>query len=82
MKHCLGKYNSDVRVIFLHPKVLNDQAMYDETIRHEVAHAALDLAGLSGNTSGLLKHRTEEAVVAAMTTLWLPAVKWLDQRGQ
>jgi hypothetical protein len=39
-----------------------------------VIHCALDLAGISFNTSGVLSEKIEEQVVTAVETLAAPAI--------
>ncbi len=70
----LGEYDPERRCINISESVLGDRALLRDTLVHEVIHCALDLAGVSFNTSGALSIRTEEMVVTAVETLAAPAI--------
>ena len=70
----LGEYDSELRCINLHESVLRDRQLLRATLVHEVIHCALDLAGISFNTSGVLSEKIEEQVVTAVETLAAPAI--------
>jgi hypothetical protein len=70
----LAEYDPEKRAINLHRSVLQDKALFRDTLVHEVVHCALDLAGVSFNTSGVLSVKIEEQVVTAIETLAAPAI--------
>lgn len=70
----LGVYDSERRVIKLDESLLTDKRVLRDTLTHEVIHCALDLAGISFNTSGALSHKVEEQVVTAVESLAAPAI--------
>lgn len=71
---CLGEYDSELRCINLSANILKDRQLFRDTLVHEVLHCALDLAGVSFNTSGVLSEKIEEQVVTAVETLAAPAI--------
>lgn len=70
----LGMYDADRRVIRLDKSVLDDRRLLRDTLTHEAIHCALDLAGLSYTSTGLLSHKLEEQVVTVMESLAAPAI--------
>ena len=71
---CLGEYDPEFRCINLAEGTLKDRKLFRDTLVHEVIHCALDLAGISFNTSGVLSEKIEEQVVTAVETLAAPAI--------
>ena len=70
-----GEYRGDDAAIVLAPKTLVKQSTLRETLRHEMLHAALDIAGLS-----YLERFEEEAVVRCVENIFHPA--WDKVRKQ
>lgn len=70
----LAEYDSELRCINIHESVLRDRQLFRATLVHEVIHCALDLAGISFNTSGVLSEKVEEQVVTAVETLAAPSI--------
>ncbi len=70
----LAEYDPELRCINIHESVLRDRSLLRDTLVHEVLHCALDLAGISYNTSGVLSEKVEEQVVTAVETLAAPAI--------
>ena len=70
----LAEYDSEFRCINISAYILKDRQLFRDTIVHEVIHCALDLAGISFNTSGVLSEKIEEQVVTAVETLAAPAI--------
>lgn len=70
-----GEYRSDDREIVLASRTVFKKSSLRETLRHEMLHAALDIAGLS-----YLKTFEEEAIVRCVDTLFHPA--WESVRKQ
>ena len=70
----LGEYDPELRCINLSADTLRDRSLFRDTLVHEVLHCALDLAGVSFNTSGVLSEKIEEQVVTAVETLAAPAI--------
>lgn len=74
MPGSLGEYDSELRCINLVEGTLKDRQLFRDTLVHEALHCALDLAGISFNTSGVLSEKIEEQVVTAIETLAAPAI--------
>jgi hypothetical protein len=70
----LAEYDSEYRCINISAHILKDRQLFRDTLVHEVIHCALDLAGISFNTSGVLSEKIEEQVVTAVETLAAPAI--------
>lgn len=70
-----GEYHADDREIVLSAKSLAKTSSLRETLRHEMLHAALDIAGLS-----YLKNFEEESLVRCIDNLFHPA--WEAVRKQ
>jgi len=70
----LAEYDSEKRHIKILKSLLEDKQVFRDTLIHEVIHCALDLAGISFNTSGVLSEKIEEQVVTAVETLAAPAI--------
>lgn len=70
----LGDYDSNTRSIRLDSSTLLDPTLLRDTLTHEVIHCALDLAGISFNSSGTLSPKLEEQVVTALESLAAPAI--------
>lgn len=68
-----GQYRPDAREIVLSERALQNSKTLRETLRHEIQHAALDIAGLS-----YLKHYEEEAIVRCYDNLAAPAIEKLN----
>jgi hypothetical protein len=63
-----GEYHSDKREILLASRTLDKRSTLRETLRHEMLHAALDIAGLT-----YIKNFEEEAIVRAIDNIFHPA---------
>jgi len=63
-----GEYHADKREILLSTKALAKASTLRETLRHEMMHAALDIAGLT-----YLKDFEEEALVRCIDNIFHPA---------
>jgi hypothetical protein len=63
-----GEYHSDDREIILAARTLDKQSTLRETLRHEILHASLDIAGLSYLTT-----YQEEAIVRCVDCIFHPA---------
>lgn len=63
-----GEYHADNHEIVLAPKTLVKASTLRETLRHELLHAALDIAGLS-----YLERFEEESVVRCIENIFFPA---------
>lgn len=63
-----GQYRPDDGEIVLAPKTVAKAISLKETLRHEILHASLDIAGLS-----YLKHYEEEAIVRCVDSIFHPA---------
>ncbi|MFO0203624.1 MAG: hypothetical protein ACK528_10905 [Alphaproteobacteria bacterium] len=63
-----GEYHADERLITLAPKTLHKTSTLRETLRHEMLHASLDIAGLS-----YLKTFEEESLVRCIDNIFHPA---------
>lgn len=63
-----GEYHSDKAEIRLAVRCLGNHAALRETLRHEMVHAALDIAGLT-----YLKNFEEEAIVRCLDQIFHPA---------
>jgi len=70
-----GEYHSDDAEIVLASRTLCKKSTLRETLRHEMMHAALDIAGLT-----YLKAFEEEAIVRCLDNLFHPA--WEIARNQ
>ena len=70
----LAEYDPEMRCINIHVSVLRDRQLFRATLVHEVIHCALDLAGISFNTSRVLSEKIEEQVVSAVESLAAPAI--------
>ena len=70
-----GEYHADDKEIVLATKTLSKASSLRETLRHEMLHASLDIAGLS-----YLKNFEEEAVVRCIDSIFHPA--WEAVRKQ
>ena len=70
-----GEYHGDDAEIVLASKTLVKQSSLRETLRHEMLHAALDIAGLS-----YLERFEKEAVVRCIENIFHPA--WDKVRKQ
>lgn len=70
----LAEYDPEKRCIIIVESILEDRNVFRDTLVHEVLHCALDLAGISFNTSGVLSEKVEEQVVTAVETLAAPAI--------
>ena len=70
----LAENDPEKRAINMLAELLQDKQLFRETLVHEVIHCALDLAGISFNTSGVLSEKIEEQVVTAIETLAAPAI--------
>jgi len=70
-----GEYRSDSAEIVLSSKTLLKASSLRETLRHEMLHAALDIAGLS-----YLKQYDEEPIVRCIDSIFHPA--WDKLRAQ
>ena len=70
----LAEYDPEKRNIKILRELLQDKQVFRDTLVHEVIHCALDLAGISFNTSGVLSEMIEEQVVTAVETLAAPAI--------
>ena len=70
----LAEYDPELRCINIHVSVLRDRQLFRSTLVHEVIHCALDLAGISFNTSRVLSEKIEEQVVTAVESLAAPAI--------
>ena len=70
-----GEYRGDDAEIVLSSRTLTKQSSIRETLRHEMLHAALDIAGLS-----YLERFEEEAVVRCIDNIFYPA--WEKIRKQ
>ena len=70
----LAEYDPELRCINIHRSVLRDRQLFRSTLVHEVIHCALDLAGISFNTSRVLSEKIEEQVVTAVESLAAPAI--------
>lgn len=69
-----GDYDGDQRVIRIH-KSIKGTPLYVKILRHEMRHAALDMAGLS-----YCEKMEEEAVVRCLDNLFDPAWAWVVAR--
>ena len=63
-----GEYRSDERQIAFSHKAVSTIALFIETLRHEMGHAALDMGGISH-----LKNYEEEAIIRCFDTIFHPA---------
>ena len=63
-----GEYHSDKREILLASRTLDKRSTLRETLRHEMMHAALDIAGLT-----YIKNFEEEAIVRCIDNLFHPS---------
>ena len=63
-----GEYRSDDKKIALATKTLAKKQTTRETLRHEILHASLDIAGLSHLTT-----YQEEATVRCLDNIFFPA---------
>jgi len=70
-----GEYQSDDREIVLASRTLHKQSTLRETLRHEILHASLDIAGLSHLTT-----YQEEPIVRCIDNIFHPA--WDKVRKQ
>ena len=70
-----GEYHSDEREIVLATRTLSKASSLRETLRHEMLHAALDIAGLT-----YIKAFEEEAIVRCIDNIFHPA--WDQVRTQ
>lgn len=71
----MGQYRSDDREIVLSGKTVSKASSLRETLRHEMLHAALDIAGIS-----YMKHYDEETIVRCIDNIFHPA--WDATRKQ
>lgn len=70
-----GEYHSDNREIVLASRTLEKKSTLRETLRHEMLHASLDIAGLSYLTT-----YPEEVIVRCIDNIFFPA--WDKVRKQ
>ena len=70
----LAEYDPELRCINIRGSVLRDRQLFRSTLVHEVIHCAIDLAGISFNTSRVLSEKIEEQVVTAVESLAAPAI--------
>jgi hypothetical protein len=70
-----GEYHSDDRKIILASRTLEKKSTLRETLRHEMLHASLDIAGLSHLTT-----YPEEVIVRCIDNIFFPA--WDKVRKQ
>ena len=70
----LAEFDPELRCINIHESILRDRQLFRATMVHEVIHCALEMAGISFNTSGVLSEKVEEQVVTAIETLAAPAI--------
>jgi hypothetical protein len=70
-----GEYRADDREIVLASRTVSKASSLRETLRHEMLHAALDIAGLS-----YIKTFEEEAIVRCIDNIFHPA--WDETRKQ
>ena len=70
-----GEYHADEQEIVLASRTLEKQSTLRETLRHEILHASLDIAGLSHLTV-----YQEEAIVRCIDNIFHPA--WDKVRKQ
>ena len=70
-----GQFDTDVPEIRLSPRAVSKASSLRETLRHEMLHAALDVAGIA-----YLKHYEEETIVRCIDTIFIPA--WEAVRKQ
>lgn len=70
-----GQFDTDVPEIRLSPRAVSKASTLRETLRHEMLHAALDVAGLT-----YLKHYEEESIVRCIDGIFMPA--WEAVRKQ
>jgi len=70
-----GEYHSDDREIIIAARTLEKKSTLRETLRHEILHASLDIAGLSHLTV-----YQEEAIVRCIDNIFYPA--WDKARKQ
>lgn len=70
-----GEYHADEREIVIASRTLGKASSLKETLRHEMLHAALDIAGIS-----YLKNFEEEAIVRCIDGIFHPA--WETVRKQ
>jgi hypothetical protein len=63
-----GQMDFDNRKILISPKCLNKSSTLRETLRHEIMHAALSVAGVSFSTK-----YNEETIVRALENVFFPA---------
>jgi hypothetical protein len=70
-----GEYHADEREIVRASRTLEKQSTMRETLRHEILHASLDIAGLSYLTT-----YQEEATVRCIDNIFHPA--WDKVRKQ
>jgi hypothetical protein len=68
-----GEYHSDDREIVLSSKTLAKASTLRSTLRHEMMHAALDIAGIV-----YIKQFEEEAIVRCIDNIFHPA--WDNMR--
>ena len=67
-----GNYFADQREIVISPRAAENFADFYETIRHEIKHVALDMAGLTYLPK---MPAYEEPIVRALDALYDPAVE-------
>jgi hypothetical protein len=63
-----GSYHSDDAVIKISSKCIGRDKLTTDTLRHEMIHAAFDIAGLS-----YMERFEEESVVRCLDTVFFPA---------
>jgi hypothetical protein len=63
-----GQMDFDELTITLSPKCLNKASNLRETLRHEIMHAALSIAGVSYSVK-----YNEETIVCALENIFFPA---------
>ena len=63
-----GEYSRDKKIITISHKCLQNYNLFMETLRHEMVHASLDIAGIS-----YMQNYEEECIVRCLDNLFFPA---------
>ena len=70
-----GQYHSGERKILISAKIMENPKEVRETLRHEMMHAALDMAGIS-----YMKAYEEESIIRAFDSLFFPAWEIVEKQ--
>ena len=69
-----GEYSHDKKIIIISYKCLQSRNLFMETLRHEMVHAAFNIAGI-----GHIQNYEEECIVRCLENLFFPAYDKVKQ---